>query len=85
MLASDLDNLTFSQLILYFKEDEEVKGVRQISQEQIRRIVTENGKVNMTREEFLARGEEIRKRKKAEMAERRQKRIEAARGGKRVK
>lgn len=85
MLASDLDNLTFTQLIFYFKNDEEIRGVKKISQNQIRKIIEENGKVTMTRAEFLKRGEEVRKQKKEQMAKRRQERIEAAKGGKRVK
>ena len=85
MLASDIDGLTIAQFLLYFTSEEDVKGVKELSKPQLKKILEEGVKAPMSREEFLKRGEEIRKKKKAEFEERRQKRIEAAKGGKRVK
>lgn len=85
MLASDIDKLTFVQLVLYFRKDEEVRGVRKLSQNEVKKILKDKSKENITREEFLRRGEEIRKKKKAEMQKRKQERLAAAKGGKRDK
>lgn len=84
MLASDIDNLTIAQLILYFTSEEEVKGVVQLSTGQMQKILRERSSENITREEFLKRGEEIRKKKLKMFEERRQRKIDAAKGGKRV-
>lgn len=85
MLASDIDKLTFAQFMLYFTSEEEVKGNKTISHAEAKRIIKENTKDPITREEFLKRGEEIRKLKKKQFEEKRKNRIEAAKGGKRVK
>ena len=84
MLASDIDNLTFTQLLLYFTDEEEVKGSKKISKDKFYKIMKEY-RTKENREEFLRRGEEIRKKKKAEMQKKREDRIKAAKGGKRVK
>ena len=93
MLASDIDNLTIAQFLLYFAKEEDVKGVREISKTELKKILNKNKNKNknkndtkkMSREEFLRRGEEIRKKKKQEFQERRQRRIEAAKGQGRTK
>lgn len=83
MLATDIDNLTLTQFLLYFAKEEDVKGTREISPTELKRMLQKNSKSVMTREEFLRRGEEIRKEKKKLFQERRQKRIDDAQGGKR--
>lgn len=84
MLASDIDSLTFTQLLLYFADEEKLKGIKKVSKDEFYKMMKEY-RTPENREEFLRKGEEIRKRKKAEMLERRKQKIEAAKGGKRVK
>jgi hypothetical protein len=80
MNATDIDGLTFSQFILYFASDEDVKGETEISPGKLKKILKGKTTDSMTREDFLKRGEEIRERKKKEFADRRQVRIDAAKG-----
>ena len=84
MLASEIDNLTFSQLLLYFTSEEDVKGVREVSKSEFYSMMKEY-KTPENRKEFLRKGEEIRAKKLAEMKKKREDRIKAAKGGKRVK
>lgn len=84
MLASDIDNLTFQQLLLYFMDEEDVKGVREVPKSEFYKMLRDN-KTPQKRQEFLKKGEEIRKKKLAEMKKKREDRIRAAKGGKRVK